>query len=99
MEDAMDDKALLVIKLFLINRGFDAAKAQEGVQDGHWILLVLPLLCAACCRDSYEAGLRNILLKLEQGCHYDGSPLVSGESDWKQEDTEKVLKLAQMEAK
>tara|TARA_B100000745_G_scaffold201221_1_gene132819 strand:+ start:4645 stop:4914 length:270 start_codon:yes stop_codon:yes gene_type:complete len=63
----VDDEAIKTIKLFLQTRNFDASKAKEGVQDGHWILATIDQLCSACCRDSYEAGIRNVLKILECG--------------------------------
>ena len=76
------DPAIHAIKLFLINGGFDRSRTQEGVHDGHWMLATIDLLCEACCRDSYEAGICSVLEKLERGEHHDGESLMNGESDW-----------------
>ena len=89
------DPAIETIKLFLLTRSFDARLAQEGVQDGHWILATIDLLCSACCRDSYEAGIRNVLNILESS-EYGVS---SKNNDWLPESSAAVLEKAGMSQK
>lgn len=88
------DEAIRTIEHFLISQGFDAEKETVGVEDGHWILARIRLLCRACCEDSFEAGLRNALDKLQSGAYITGEPAADGRSQWSKENTEEVLAQA-----
>lgn len=87
------DPAIETIKLFLQTRSFNASLAKEGVQDGHWILATIDQLCSACCRDSYEAGIRNVLNILESGEYCTGTQ----KSDWLLQSSAVVLERAGMQ--
>jgi len=91
-----DDAAIRTIKVFLLARGFDAAKAVDGVEDGNWILARIDLLCRVCCRDSYRAGIKNTLDKLERGMYLRDEELMSGESEWTEHYSKIVRKQADL---
>lgn len=66
----------------MLARGFDAKNAVDKIQDGNWILARIDLLCEACCRDSYQAGIKKTLDMLERGMYLRGEELMPGESEW-----------------
>lgn len=82
MGEERKDEASQTISQFLLARGYDAAQSVDDVHDGHWILARIGSLSAACCRDSYKAGIEHAIGMLETGQYLRGEPLISGESDW-----------------
>ena len=80
--------AIHAIRLFLLNRGFSATHPKPKANDGHTMLKSIELIADnAMAKDV----LVELCAHLELGCFYDGSPLLSGQSEWDRDTTHCIL--------
>lgn len=59
-------QALSIVRSVLVDNGWSATEAKDGVEDGHWLLKVINGIDKEGCPACYEPTIKNLVKRLEE---------------------------------